>query len=239
MRLKRDKRGFVLSGTALLLVLPAMLLTATFLHMIEIGGETTSIQAVADKVADTGYDLARLIEYMDNVALPINSEALGYIGDNYRASTGLLVDLPGVLVYPIWIHNSWGRSHYAGTKYCQITKISSGKWEYSFEALDYENGDDVDWDYNEPRILVEKSGDDINITFQRYDGGSNTVVYYMYDNGTSTTVFSYVDQYGAKVGGVPDNTNTVTDATQLNVPITVRDPRDAARYSETVVLANQ
>jgi hypothetical protein len=235
MRLRKEQSGFVLSGTALLLVLPAMLLVASLLNMVEIGGETTSLQAVADKVVYTGYDLERVIKYMDKKGLPINSESLGYLADNYRASTGLLVDLPGVVVYPMRIHIiDTGVDHYAGTKYCRITEIAPGVWEYGFEDKDEVIDPPVDWDYNEPRLLVERIGENIKITVLAYEGGYHAEVYY-----ENTRIFAWV--------GGPQNwppaqrgiglTAIVENAIKLNVPVFLRDPRGVAWYSATVELA--
>jgi hypothetical protein len=231
MRLRQDQRGFVLSGTALLLVLPAMLLTATFLRTVEIGGETTSLQAVADKVANTGYDLERMVRYMDNRGLPINSETLGYLADNYRASTGLLVDLPGVVVYPMWTHvNNNGVDHYAGTRYCRITEVASGVWEYNFEDKDEDEDPPVDYDYNEPRLQVEKIGENIRVTFLGYEGGYSAQVFY-----DTTLIFAQVGPNNFCSDA--DNIVIVENVIELSVPISVSDPREAARYSTTVPLA--
>lgn len=230
MRLRHEQHGFVLSGAALLLVLPAMLLAASALRMVEIGGETTSLQTVADKVVHTGYDLERMIRYMDNRGLPINNETLGCLADNYRGSTGLLVDLPGVVVYPIWIHvNNTGVDHYAGTKYCRITEITSGVWEYNFEDLDEELGQNPDWDYNEPRLQVEKIGDNIRVTFLGYEGGYTAEVWY-----SGTWLFHAEDPPPPPPAPV-----TVENVVKLNVPLLIRDPRGAAQYSTTVSLTQE
>jgi len=234
MRLRQEQRGFVLSGVALLLVLPAMLLAASLLRVVEIRGETTSLQALADKVTYTGHDIERMIKYMNDKGLPINSETLGYLADNYRASTGLLVDLPGVVVYPIWIHiiNN-GVYHYSGTKYCRITEIAPGVWEYGFEDKDEVADPPVDWDYNEPRLQVEKIGDNIKVTFLGYDGGYSARVYYQrpYEN---EIIFERVGPSG--YCSDPDRTHTVEKVLKLNVPVLLGDPRGAAQYSTTVPL---
>ncbi len=93
LKLRNDQRGFVMSGIALLLVLPAMLLASSCLRIIETGGETTSLQALSDKVSYTGHDIERMIEYMSNNRLPINDNTLNELAENYRAVTGLLVNL--------------------------------------------------------------------------------------------------------------------------------------------------
>lgn len=224
MRLRQDQHGFVLSGIALLLVLPAMLLVASLLSMVEIGGETTSLQSVADKVIYTGYDLERILKYMDNKGLPVDNKSLGYLADNYSASTGLLLDMPGVLTYPIWIRVQTGAEHYPGTKYCRVAEISPGVWEYGFEDLDEGLGENPDWDYNEPRLLVEKIGDNIRITFLGYDGGYWSDVYY-----SSTRIFRVYRDASLQPA-------IVENALKLHVPAFLRDPRGAAWFSTTVEL---
>ncbi|MEW6592287.1 MAG: hypothetical protein AB1305_01150 [Candidatus Hadarchaeota archaeon] len=236
MSLKQEQRGFVLSGVALLLVLPAMLLAASFLNMVETGGEGASIQAVSDKVFYTGYDLVRMIRQMDNRGLPINSETLTSLADNFQVNTGLIVNLPGIVVYPIWIHvNNNGVDHFAGTRYCRITKVASEVWEYNFEDKDEVTDPPVDYDYNEPRLQVEKIGGDIRVTFLGYEGGYNAVVYYRRPDGSDTVIYSDV----RSTGSTPAGSVTVENAIELHVPLQVMDPGGAARYSATVPLANQ
>ncbi|NVM56554.1 MAG: hypothetical protein HWN51_00320 [Desulfobacterales bacterium] len=91
--LHHDQRGFVLSGIALLLVLPAMLLAASFLAIAGAGGEAVSLQSLSDKVVYTGHDIERLINYMENNGLPIDNTTLSALAENYIAATGLLVDI--------------------------------------------------------------------------------------------------------------------------------------------------
>ncbi|MFQ5762614.1 MAG: hypothetical protein ACE5PO_06235 [Candidatus Bathyarchaeia archaeon] len=93
MKLRRDQRGFVLSGIALLLVLPAMLLATSFLGVIEAGGEAASLQALSDKVSSVGRDIERMVRYMENNKLTIDNSTLNALAENYHAATGLLVNI--------------------------------------------------------------------------------------------------------------------------------------------------
>lgn len=92
-KLRDEQRGFVLSGIALLLVLPAMLLAASCLRVVEAGEEAASLQALSDKVNYTGNDIERMVKYMENSKLPIDNSTLNALADNYQAATGLLVNL--------------------------------------------------------------------------------------------------------------------------------------------------
>jgi hypothetical protein len=88
-----DQRGLVLSGLALLMVLPAMLLAASYFRVVEMGGGVTSIQTIADKVNYTGHDAERMIDYLLVQGQPIDNTTLNALADNYCAATGLLVDI--------------------------------------------------------------------------------------------------------------------------------------------------
>ncbi len=100
MRLAKDRRGLVLSGVVLLLVLPAMMLATSLFAIIEMGGETVALQASSDKVFYTGRDVERIIEnlWRENMLHDNTDDTLRKLADNYRAATGLLVDMT-----PTWI----------------------------------------------------------------------------------------------------------------------------------------
>lgn len=93
MGLSEDQRGFVLSGMALLLILPAMLLSSFCLVMVKEGGETASLQAVADKVSYTGWHLENTVVMMEMYDMLITNATLGVLAQKCEASTGLLVTI--------------------------------------------------------------------------------------------------------------------------------------------------
>lgn len=111
-----DQRGFVLSGIALLLVLPAVLLAASYLGIIYIGGETTSLEALSDKVSYTGHDIERMIHYMEDNQIPIDNTRLNALAENYRAATGLLVEIKAIGGSPpsvsVMVRDSRGAAQY-------------------------------------------------------------------------------------------------------------------------------
>lgn len=232
MKLYTEQRGFVLSGAALLLVLPAMLLAASCLRIVEVGGEAVSYQELADKVTYTGRDIERMISYMATNRLPIDNDTLQELADNYEAATGLLVDVGPIGIHPLKIYvENTGVTHYAGTKYCRITYVGLGEWRYNFEDLDEElvPPENVDWDYNEPRLLVEKLDGTLRITVEEYQGGYVADVYYsdqkLWDD----------------VGGSPNPAHVgenkeVVDVQPVGVPIYVRDPRGIAQYSSLMYI---
>lgn len=229
MRLLRDNRGFVLSGLALLLVLPAMLLVASYFKVVETGGEATAVQIIADKVTYTGKDIERVIRYTSNNYLPIDNTTLRELAENYQAATGLLVDVGPVTIYPFWIHViDTGVNHYAGTKYCKITEAGTGKWRYNFEDLDDGIGENPDYDYNEPRLLVERLAGALRITIEEYEGGYHADIYY-----SSQLIKGFVG--GSERNHVGDII-LVNENLTSGIPVYVRDPNGTAQYFSTVEL---
>ena len=97
MPLDRDQRGFVLSGLALLLILPAMLLSASCLTLFEIGGETVSLQSGADKVYYTGLNLEDTIKWMWlDSGVPVDNGTLSVLRAECENATGLVVNIYNV-----------------------------------------------------------------------------------------------------------------------------------------------
>lgn len=95
-QLWRDSRGFVLSGIALLLILPAMLLAASFLTSINIGSDAKSMQSLSSKVSYTGLDIESIIYEMRASSQQVKGRDAANLRDNFVATTGLLVDItPG------------------------------------------------------------------------------------------------------------------------------------------------
>jgi len=232
MKLKQEQRGFVLSGIALLLVLPAMLLAASCFMIIETGGEAVSLQAAADKVFYTGADIERVIKNMWDENLLAGNEPnanakFDELADNYRAATGLLVDLTPS--WMLWIHvQNNGANHYTGTKYCKVEHVAPENWRYYFEDLDEEKGEKPDWDYDEPILLVEKIDGKLRITIEDYTSPYHSDVYY-----SDQLLWDYVG--GTEKNHVGENIE-VDGVLQLEVSVNIRDPRGAARYSSTVEL---
>ncbi len=83
-----------MSGLALLLILPAMLLSASCLALIKIGGEAPSLQTVADKVYNAGLDVKDTIEWMWlQSGVPVDNGTLLRFEAEYENNTGLLVHI--------------------------------------------------------------------------------------------------------------------------------------------------
>ncbi|MFN4132837.1 MAG: hypothetical protein ACK4GQ_00475 [Candidatus Hadarchaeales archaeon] len=222
-----DKRGFVLSGIALLLVLPAMMLTASFLAIVGMGGETASLQGVADKVFYTGKDIERVLAdvWRENLLFDNENNAnryFSYLADNYRTATGLLVEITPK--WKLWTYAKYTNENIlAGSAKTKIARTSQENWYYYFEI-----GRLPDW--NEPILLVTKLSDNLRITLNRYHFPvSDNWSHIYYDD---IKLWDTVRHNDPRVG----SENIVSGTTQLTVSIDVRDPRGAARYTSTVDL---
>lgn|GEM_PF-1221240 len=231
-KLRNEQCGFVLSGIALLLILPAMLLAVSSLKIIEIGGESTSIQALSDKVDYTGRNVTNTIKFMQTNKIPINESVLKSLAENYSSATGLLVDVTIEWIYPLWIHvQDTGINHYAGTRYCSIEEIYSEGWNYSFEDLDLNFGQNVDFDYDEPSLLVEKKDGKLNITIAAHESSYHSDVYY-------SSALLWLGVGGNEGNHIGENVEIEENLFNLfrTIGIDIRDPRNLARYVENIVL---
>ncbi|KXA88971.1 hypothetical protein AKJ62_04075 [candidate division MSBL1 archaeon SCGC-AAA259D14] len=92
MKFDKDEKGFVMSGIALLLVLPAMLIAGIYLSTVSIGGEGASIATLSSSIRYTGEDAEETIREMAWEGLSIDSVVLENLENYYRAYTGLHVE---------------------------------------------------------------------------------------------------------------------------------------------------
>lgn len=225
-------RGVALSSLVLLLILPTLLLVASSIRIIEIGGETNSIQILTDKVYYTGKEISETIKLMQKNRIPIDDISLQTLAEKYRAATGLIVCISFNQIYPLWIHvQSNGVDHYAGSKYCLVEKISANKWRYSFEDFDASVGDPVDFDYNEPALLIEKINENLRITVLAYDSVYSSDVYY-------SKRLLWPEVGGISKAHVGETTEIEENyfGQFILVSIEIRDPNDSARYIENILL---
>ena len=218
--MKQDQRGFVLSGAALLLVLPAMILAASFLTIVGAGGEAVSLQITADKVFYTGEDIERVLRsaWDENILFDNKPNANGKLEDlaeNYRTATGLIVNITPS--WMLWTLYGTKKAH-AGT-WCKITRTSPDNWLYHFESFQ------IIWDYNDIVLGVSKIGENLKITIVAFDPIWNFPIDVYYGDNLLWK--------GAKKANVGES-KIVAGTTQLTVSFNVRDPRGAAQYSSIV-----
>jgi len=231
--MKRDQRGFVLSGTALLLVLPAMLLTASCLKIVGMGGEAVSLQVTADKVYYTGRDLARVLENMwaSNILADNRHTAnarFDNLVDNYNVATGLLVNFTEN--WKLWTYYVQGDDVeyvYAGTYYCKVARGVGDNWFYYMDSYHWM----ADW--NDITLRVQKIGDNLLITIYDFDPGADIWVVQPIDvYWGSTLIFDDVRSPTRGIHPtVGDSYQENGNITQLTASFNIQDPRGAARYS--------
>lgn len=90
----KDQRGLVLSGVALLLILPAILLSASYLSIVHIGSETTALKSTSNKVYSTGLNVEDTLKWMwAEEGVPVNQSTLQRLETEYERTTGLAVSL--------------------------------------------------------------------------------------------------------------------------------------------------
>jgi hypothetical protein len=200
-----------------------MLLAASFLAVVEMGGEAPSLQITADKAFYTGKDIERVVRKMwdENMLFDNKPNANGKfenLTDNYRAATGLLVDITPT--WMLWTRYEDKESH-AGTQYSKIARISPDNWLYYFESYQ------IIWDYDDIVLCVSKTDENLEITIVDFDPVKDLPIDVYYG---STLLWD--DATSANVG----ESKTVAGTTQLTVSFNVRDPRGAARYSSLLQL---
>jgi len=226
MRNGCGQRGFVLSGTALLLTLPALILVASCLAAIEIGGEAVAVQISADKVSNAGKNIERAVTeiWEENLLFdgePNANATFVELEESYREATGLLVDITPR--WMLWCQSSGG-SYYAGTKSCKIVRVGRDSWRYCFEQGSFWWWDVED--YDEPVLLVTRLEGGLQITLENYGWWWWPADIY-YDN-----ILLWNDVRAWDV----EETKTVENTVQLVVHISVSDPAGNARYESTVEL---
>lgn len=113
-RMRREERGFVLSGVALLLVLPAMFLSSFALLAVKEGSEAAATQGVADKVAGTGRHLENQIKWMHGFGISITNARLDSLEQESTGSTGLLVSLDRTdNIVTVYVQDAKGIARYS------------------------------------------------------------------------------------------------------------------------------
>jgi len=93
------------------------------------------------------------------------------------------VELIPDIIKPFWCHvHELGIPTYRHTsesKYCKIEEIQAGReWRVCFEDMDEEAAKKPDWDYDEPKLHVIRTNDELLITLLRYGGWGYSDIYY-------------------------------------------------------------
>ncbi len=181
--LRDDQRGMIMSGIALLLVLPAMLISATFLTIVHTGGEATSIERLSDRAAYTAYNMKNSIRDLKESGERLDSEVLDQIAEKYSQNTIFENIQLHVRPFDIWteIHYLGDvYTHHATSKFCEVKNLGVNRWYYNFEDLRPEDWEGADKDFNEPLLRLEKlDNEDWRVTVEpTYSGGATATVHW-------------------------------------------------------------
>lgn len=227
--MRKDQRGFVLNGLALLLILPAILLAGIGLRLTAIGQEAVSLQMAADKVFYTAHDLERIIKlaWKENLFFDNKENAnryFTYLKENCQLATGLLIDITPN--WMLWTRAENGlvpegiRDSYAGGPYCKIAR-SGDNLIYYFEAYQ------ITLDYDDIVLRVSKVGENLRVNIMSFDPVENWPIDVYHEN-----TLLWDDATPNNVGENKD----VARTTQLIVSISVSDPAGAARHHSVIEL---
>ncbi|MEM3402031.1 MAG: hypothetical protein QW179_04175 [Candidatus Hadarchaeales archaeon] len=225
--MRGDERGFALSGFALLLILPAVLIGGTLLRVAAFGAESIGLQAVADKVFYAGRDIERLVRktWDENILADnrpnANATILG-IQENYRNNAGVVAEV--IPTWKLWTRSenrpnpSGIRDSRAGTNYCKVARGRGDNWFYYFEAYQ------MSIDYNDIILRVSR-GENLTITVVGFDPVVNWPIDVYYGD-----ILLWDDVRRENIG----LSTTVAGTIQLTVDIEVEDARGVARYSSSL-----
>ncbi len=161
-----NQKGMVLSGVALLLILPAMLLSATFLTIVETGEEGTAVKQLSDKAFYTAYDIKHTLRNLKSSGRRMDEKVFQGIAENYKQKTGFGEINIDYAPFDIWVDywdNSTTNPPYTldeirpadniNEKHSKISNWAGETWYYTFEAYYSITGDH---DYNEPALKITK-----------------------------------------------------------------------------------
>lgn len=250
------RKGMVLSGTALLLVLPALLLSATFLNIVETGGKVTAIQTLSDKAAYKAEDIKQNLRDLKASGERIDSTILQKIAENYEKNTifdNIQINFQPFNIWVRYSHESYGEyNHYATENFCEISNLGQDRWYYNFEA----QPNDINWDFNEPLLKLKRLGSgkwEVKVSPTFTHASATGTVYW--ENKVIFWNVNGIDDYygdpeniaardpGGTGGGDPgdgwqENESTIVTGvpSAALVKITLEDPGGTVHYEETFPL---
>ncbi|KXB06641.1 hypothetical protein AKJ52_01885 [candidate division MSBL1 archaeon SCGC-AAA382C18] len=255
-----DRKGMVLSGVVLLLILPAMLLSATFLTIVETGEEGTAVKQLSDKASYTAYDMKHTIRNLKSSGRRLDEKVFQEIAENYKQKTGFGEINIEYAPFDIWVDywadgddtppNTLDKIRLVDNineEHCIISNWSGETWYYTFEAYQDITGDH---DYNEPALKITKIKENawkIKILPTFSYSYAYADVYW-----GNTKILNNVNENdsgfwdGSTAGeGKWENESKILSTETLDIPSTslvtieLEDPRGTIHYKETFALTTQ
>lgn len=133
MNIGNDEKGFVFTGFALLVILPSLMIAASYLTMTMIGGEASAIGTISSSVRYTGEAVERTIERTARKGISIDDGALQNLEDNFETFTGLIVDLTlkdGGNYAEVSIEDPGGTARYVGEALTVVPPVADAGGPY-------------------------------------------------------------------------------------------------------------
>lgn len=244
---KIGQKGVVLSGLALLLVLPALLLSATFLTVVETGGEITATQSLSDQIAFKADDIKQTLRSRKEHGDRLDKKALQEIEESFEESP-ILGDIEiNYTPFDIRVEYSGDYNYisypvvHATDDACRISNLKEGDWSYNFEAFITK----PDYDFNEPLLRLERlENGNWKVTVAPTFTHSNAYC----DNVKwgDKTIFKDVNRegegWGSGTGGAGDglheNESKIVSGvpTSVLIELVLEDPGGTVHYEETFSL---
>ncbi|GEM_PF-2382698 len=140
MNIGNDEKGFVFTGFALLVILPSLLIAASYLTMTVMGGESSAIGTISSSVRYTGEAVERTIERNAKKGISIDAEKLRNLEDNFETYTGLTVDLTlkdGGNYAKVQVEDPGGTARYVGESLTVAPPVADAGGPYA--TLENEN----------------------------------------------------------------------------------------------------
>jgi len=163
---KLDNKGMILSGMAILLLLPAMFLSASFYNIAETGAEEVRMKQFSARAEHTAFNIKKTIRDRRKSRERIDVRVLEGIARDFERETAFnnirvewepfdiraRYSFEGDYTYSHWITTEDWQCYYANLK--------PGVWFYTFESMQNKE----DFSYGEPALRIEKKENNWEIT---------------------------------------------------------------------------
>ncbi len=165
----------ILSGVAILLLLPAMILSASFYNIAEIGAQEVTVQQLTGRAEHTAFNIKETIRERREARERIDVRVLEGIAEEFEEQTPfenirvewepfdiqVRYSFEGDSSYSHWVTPEDWQGYYAN--------LEPGVWFYTFEAME----EMEDFSYGEPALRLEKEDNHWRVTvLERFLHGS-------------------------------------------------------------------
>lgn len=241
-----SQRGLVLSGTTLLLVLPALILSASFLMVVSGSEESTSVSSLSDKAIYTASDIKRTIRGLKESGRRVDSEVLNKVAKKYRDKTifdNIQLNFTPFDIRQVVYDGGGTYEHTSHSKFCEIKNLGPNRWYYNFEDLETWN-QNIDKDFNEPLLeFLRLDNGDWKVTVKPTYSGGYTVTIYWDNKGIFYNINHEPDWENARGNGGVDTEGRWEGESRIlsgdrfpssaKATVVIEDPNGIVHYEET------